>query len=148
MSNLLIWDSLEPIPENRKTILWRGFNVSSDNNLVSILDLIEENQESIRKAYLGWSYELAERNVSNISVKDHFEIKPDFSFWWMSAFAEKCNFSKSPQIDNIVKLIGLMQWTDFSNIKSIEVESKNKALIKALHKLSEQRSINFILYHP
>ena len=75
MSNLLIWDSLEPIPENKKTILWRGFNVSSDNNLVSILDLIEENQESIRKAYLGWSYELAERNVSNISVKDHFEIK-------------------------------------------------------------------------
>ena len=146
MSNLLIWDSLEPIPENKKTILWRGFNVSSDNNLVSILDLIEENQESIRKAYLGWSYELAERNVSNISVKDHFEIKPNFSFWWMSAFAEKCNFSKSPQIDNIVKLIGLMQWTDFSNIKSIEVESKNKALIKALHKLSEQRSINFFLY--
>ena len=86
---------------------------------------------------------LSEKEVFNIPVKDHFEIKPNFSFWWLSAFTEKCNFSKSPQIDNIIKLIALTQWKDFSKIKSIEVESKNKALIRALQKLSEQNSINF-----
>lgn len=146
MSDLLIWDSIEPVPQHKKTILWCGFNISSDRDFVSILDLIEENQESIRKAYLKWSYDLSERKVFNISVKDHFEIKPNFSFWWLSAFAEKCNFSKSPQIDNAVKLIGLMQWADFNKIKSIEVESKNKALVKALQKLSEQQSIKFFLH--
>ena len=146
MSDLLIWDSIEPVPQHKKTILWCGFNISSDRDIVSILDLIEGNQESIRKAYLKWSYDLSERKVFNISVKDHFEIKPNFSFWWLSAFAEKCNFSKSPQIDNAVKLIGLMQWADFNEIKSIELESKNKALVKALQKLSEQQSINFFLH--
>ena len=143
MSDLLIWDSIELIPKQKKTILWSGFNDFLDKDLISILDLIEENQESIRKTYLKWSYDLAEKKVFNIPVKDHFEIKPNFSFWWLSSFTEKCNFSKSPQIDNIIKLIALTQWKDFSKIKSIEVVSKNKALIKALQKLSEQHSINF-----
>ena len=143
MSDLLIWDSIELIPKHKKTILWSRFNVSLDEDLISILDLIEENQESIRKTYLRWSYDLAEKEVFNIPVKDHFEIKPNFSFWWLSAFTEKCNFSKSPQIDNIIKLIALIQWKDFNKIKSIEVVSKNKALIQALQKLSEQHSIDF-----
>lgn len=143
MSDLLIWDSTKPVPQHKKIILWCGFNISSDRDLISILDLIEENPESIRKTYLRWSYDLAEKEVFNIPVKDHFEIKPNFSFWWLSAFTEKCNFSKSPQIDNIIKLIALTQWKDFSKIKSIEVESKNKALVRALQKLSEQNSINF-----
>ena len=146
MSDLLIWDSTELIPKHKKTILWSGFNVSLDKDLISILDLIEENQESIRKAYLRWSFDLAEKEIFNIPVKDHFEIKPNFSFWWLSSFAEKCNFSKSPQIDNIIKLIALTEWEDFCKIKSIEVVSKNKALIKALQKLSEQYSINFFLH--
>ena len=143
MSNLIIWDSTEDFPMDKKVILWKGFSSEVNKNIISVLDLIDQYKEEIRHRYLRWSYDLSEKKILDSSIRDHFELKPNFSFWWTSAFSEKSNFSKSPEIDNIIKLLALRIWIDFENIKSLRVKSRNKFLLVALKQLSDEISIEF-----
>ena len=146
MSNLIIWDSVEPIPKYKKVILWRGFSHESGQDIISILDLIENNQELIRETFLNWSYNLGEKKILKHSVRDHYTIKEDLSFWWTSAFCEKSNFSKSPQIDNVIKFIAFRNWARNQKINSILVKSSNKNLLLAFQKLSLDEGFKFLQY--
>ena len=92
MSNLIIWDSTEDFPMDKKVILWKGFSSEVNKNIISVLDLIDQYKEEIRHRYLRWSYDLSEKKILDSSIRDHFELKPNFSFWWTSAFSEKSNF--------------------------------------------------------
>ena len=103
MSDVLIWDSASPAPKNRTVILWQSFNLEYIDNTLSILDLVEQNKSSVRSEFLSWSHDLGELKIFNISLKKHLEIRPNFSYWWLSLFVEKCNFSKSPEIDNAIR---------------------------------------------
>ena len=42
MFDLLIWDSNSPAPENRRVLLWQGFNAESRKDIFSILDIVEK----------------------------------------------------------------------------------------------------------
>tara|TARA_B110000003_G_scaffold85816_1_gene87810 strand:- start:9951 stop:11822 length:1872 start_codon:yes stop_codon:yes gene_type:complete len=143
MSDVLIWDSASPAPKNRTVILWQSFNLEYLDNTLSILDLVEQNKSSVRSEFLSWSHDLGELKIFNISLKKHLEIRPNFSYWWLSLFVEKCNFSKSPEIDNAIKLIAFKQWLSSSQITSIEVKSNNLRLVKAFKTLSTISHLNF-----
>ena len=86
---------------------------------------------------------MGEKKVDNISIKDHLEIQPNFSYWWMTLFAEKCNFSKSPEIDNAVKLIAFKRWMLSNPLKSIEIKSNNKQLKNAFNLIAKKNNLNF-----
>ena len=120
MFDLLIWDSNSPAPENRRVLLWQGFNAESRKDIFSILDIVEKDKSFIRDEFVSWSYELGEKKVDNISIKDHLEIQPNFSYWWMTLFAEKCNFSKS-----------------------LEIKSNNKRLNNAFNLIAKKNNLNF-----
>ncbi|MDB9812959.1 hypothetical protein OAC45_00690 [Gammaproteobacteria bacterium] len=143
MSDVLIWDSASPAPKNRTVILWQSFNLEYLDNTLSILDLVEQNKSSVRSEFLSWSHDLGELKIFNISLKKHLEIRPNFSYWWLSLFVEKCNFSKSPEIDNAIKLIAFKQWLSSSQITSIEVKSNNLRLVRAFKTLSTISHLNF-----
>ena len=143
MSDVLIWDSASPAPKNRTVILWQSFNLEYLDNTLSILDLVEQNKSSVRSEFLSWSHDLGELKIFNISLKKHLEIRPNFSYWWLSLFVEKCNFSKSPEIDNAIKLIAFKQWLSSSQITSIEVKSNNPRLVRAFKTLSTIFHLNF-----
>ena len=143
MSDVLIWDASSPAPKNRTVILWQSFNLEGVTNTLSILDLVDQNQTSIRSEYLSWSHDLGELTISNTSIKNHLQIRPNFSYWWLSLFVEKCNFSKSPQIDNAIKLIAFKHWLLINQITSIEIKSNNARLVEAFRTLSKSNNINF-----
>ena len=143
MFDLLIWDSDSPAPENRRVLLWRGFNTEFKKDIFSILDIVEKDKSLIRDEFVSWSYELGEKKVDNTSIKDHLEIQPNFSYWWMTLFAEKCNFSKSPEIDNAVKLIAFKRWMLSNPLKSIEIKSNNKRLNNAFNLIAKKNNLNF-----
>ena len=143
MSDVLIWDSTSPAPKNRTVVLWQSFNLEYLDNTLSILDLVEQNKSSVRSEFLSWSHDLGELKIFNISLKKHLEIRPNFSYWWLSLFVEKCNFSKSPEIDNAIKLIAFKQWLSSSQITSIEVKSNNPRLVRAFKTLSTISHLNF-----
>ena len=143
MSDVLIWDSVSPAPKNRTVILWQSFNLEGLKNTLSILDLVDQNKVSVRSEYLSWSHDLGDLKIFKTPLKQHLEIRSNFSYWWLSLFVEKCNFSKSPEIDNAIKLIAFKQWLSSSQTTSIEVKSNNIRLIQAFKTLSKIFHLNF-----
>ena len=61
----------------------------------------------------------------------------------MSLFVEKCNFGKSPQIDNIIKLFALEKWLEDKKYKNIKFVSNNHELANSISFLSKKLLINF-----
>ena len=108
---LLIWDiDSEEIPAYDMLILWQSYKANNNEAQVSIPDLVEHNAAKLKSEYLALVYELGELKVNGKRIIDHLEINSEFSHWWMTLLAEKCNFAKSPQIDNVIKLMALNAW--------------------------------------
>ena len=78
MSDVLIWDSASPAPKDRKVILWQSFNFGDAKNILSILDLVDQNKLSVRSKFLAWTHDFGELKIFHTSIKQHLEIKPNF----------------------------------------------------------------------
>ncbi|MDB9938777.1 hypothetical protein OAD78_06335 [Candidatus Thioglobus sp.] len=131
--HLLICDA-EPLPEITycKVALWCGYNHSNAPHIVSIPELVEKNAETLRQRYLAWVYDLGETEIQGRRVIDHLEIRNGFSYWWMTRLVEKCNYAKSPQIDNAVKLMAFESWFLDQAITHVKLESSNSLLAQCL----------------
>jgi len=104
-TSFLIWD-YEGAPPKGKwiPILWKSYGESGDL-MHSIPRLVEVNANALRERYLAWIYELGESNIKGKRLVDHLELRPGFSYWWMTWFAEKSNVYKSFQIIDVLKLL-------------------------------------------
>lgn len=144
MTTVLIWDdeSAPPITDGW-VVLWRAFGGSADDKVVSIPSLIEDNAESLRARYLTWIYELGETPIRGKSLVDHLEIRPGFSYWWMTRFAEKCNYSKSPQIDDVIRLLAFEQWLAERRPSQVTLVTANNALAECMENLCNNSGISF-----
>lgn len=145
MHSIQIWDAKgSPPAGNFINILWREFVTPESVNSISIPELIEENADKLRNRYLAWVYELGERQFDGRRLIDHLEIRPGFSFWWMTLLAEKSNFAKSQQITDAIRLLAFDEWSrNFSSIKSLKLVSANQALHKCLRKWCKSKNISF-----
>ncbi|WP_443640355.1 TIGR04326 family surface carbohydrate biosynthesis protein [Candidatus Njordibacter sp. Uisw_039] len=130
---LLIWDN-QALPKitNGQVALWCSFNDGGSSNTVSIPALVEENSESLRKRYLAWVYALGETKILGSRFVDHLEIRPGFSYWWMTLLVEKCNYAKSPQIDNAIKLMALEEWLVGQTLSRVKLVSANVLLAQCV----------------
>jgi surface carbohydrate biosynthesis protein (TIGR04326 family) len=133
VTKVVIWDAegLPPLCEG-STVLWRGFSDGVTSNVISIPRLIEENAARLRARYLAWVYDLGETRIECSRVVDHLGLRPDFSYWWMSLFVEKCNYSKSPQIDDAIRLMAFTDWAVAHPVKSLTLTSSNQPLAECM----------------
>lgn len=145
MTRVLIWeaDGAPPVSDGL-VVLWRAFAGSADAGIVSIPALIEANAESLRARYLTWVYEFGETPIRGKRLLDHLEIRPGFSYWWMTLFAEKCNYSKSPQIDDVIRLLAFEQWADERRPSQVTLITANAALAECLGSLCGNSGISFL----
>lgn len=143
--NILVWDSEGHPPEGDFTIVfWRAFLPFGSARSISIPAKIEENAELYRARYLAWIYELGERSIHGRRLIDHLKIRQDFSYWWMTALVEKCNYSKSPMITDAIRLFAFDEWAkDFSDIKLIKLVSANRELQDLLKHWCDTQNICF-----
>lgn len=132
MPRLLIWDSNDEPPETNEadlTVCWRGYRLFDDEGITSILPIVENNAEEVRQAYLTWVQNIADCSIRKKSVVRHFNIRKNFSFWWTTLISEKSNFSKSPQIDDIIRVIAVEKFLfNPAVFDEIEVYSNKKSL--------------------
>ena len=144
--DIIIWDSTE-CPPNRKinTILWCSYDDFDIPNVVSIPRWVEENDQNLRNRYLNWIYDLGDTKVDNRGQRlvDHLRIRPGFSIWWMTLLAEKCNFAKSPQITDAIKLMAFDDWATTQSVNSVVFISANRKLAKCLQAWCEKKKITF-----
>jgi len=130
---LLIWDE-EGLPEITagQIVLWSRASDGVSPNIVSIPDLVEKNADTLRQRYLTWVYGLGETKIQGRRLVDHLELRPEFSYWWMTLFVEKCNFSKSPQIDNAVKVMAFEGWLVGQALTHVKLVSANTLLAQCI----------------
>lgn len=132
-ATLLIWDAAEVPPKGDWTcVLWKNFVSSGALRTVSIPELIETNAEILRGRYLAWIYELGEVRVQGRSVAEHLQAKPGFSFWWTTLLAEKCSYSKSPQISEAMRILAFEHWMSDRHTNSLVLVTGNPLLARCL----------------
>ncbi|MDC0229396.1 hypothetical protein OAK48_00325 [Deltaproteobacteria bacterium] len=138
-NSLLIWDSKErAIPENEAVVYWQSYEANSELKEVSVPQLVEDNADWFKSKYLELLYDLGESKIKGKRVIDHLAIRSNFSYWWMTLLSEKCNYSKSPQINNIIKIMAFDKWFQNEDYQNILLVSSNKQLADALsHRTSE-----------
>ena len=61
----------------------------------------------------------------------------------MTLLVEKCNYAKSPQIDNIIKIMALEQWLLKNKYQKIKIISSNADLIMSTSLLAKKLQIDF-----
>ena len=141
---LLVWDTDELLQgEHDCVAYWQSYNVSEVNNIYSVPQLVENNAAQLRTQYLALIYDLGEARVNGKRVIEHLENRPGFSYWWMTLLTEKCNFAKSPQIDNVIKLMAFEHWFKNKNYKNIVLVSSNTYLAEAMHLLADKLKVDF-----
>lgn len=124
-------------------IFWNSYISSEANGIFSLPELVEEDAESLKAEYLKLIYELGEIKNNGKSIIDYLEIRKGFSYWWMTLLTEKCNFEKSPQIDNVIKLMALEQWLQENKYHKLKIITANEALAGAAALLAKKISIDF-----
>lgn len=143
---VLIWDleGLHPPADDSTTVLWRGFASPEAVNVISIPALIEANADELRSRYLAWIYEFAESKIDGRRLIDSLKVRPGFSYWWMTLFAEKSSYLKSPQITDAIGLLAFDEWSKHgTSIKHVKLASANQALQRSIRKWCKPRNICF-----
>ncbi len=121
-STLLIWDADgEPPVGDWITLLWHSYDTKGREDVVSIPQLVEDNAESLRARYLAWIYDLGETKVKGKRIVDHLEIRPGFSYWWMTLLAQKCTYAASPNIYHAIRLLACEPICKAADIQKISV---------------------------
>jgi surface carbohydrate biosynthesis protein (TIGR04326 family) len=144
-NSYIIWDVDEAISESTsdKIILWNGYNQLSDNNIISIPERVEKYSDKYRKRYLRYIYELGEKKVEGKTIVDSMIINKNFSYWWMTLIFEKSNFSKSPEINDIIKLFSLLDFLKVNKVSNLSIVTTKPNLINILKKYCRSSGIEF-----
>jgi surface carbohydrate biosynthesis protein (TIGR04326 family) len=146
LAKVVIWDAEGLPPQGEQwTVLWRSFSNYSMPNTISIPTLVEENAEILRSRYLAWVYDFGVTCIDGKQLKDHLELRPGFSYWWMTLFVEKCNYGKSPHINDAIRLMALDTWAvDHVMVgASIKLVSANKPLAECISRWCVKLSAKF-----
>lgn len=147
-NRMLIWDSgAKPTTDickgKENIVFWRSYSTHGLPGSVSIPRWVEDHAESLRKRYLAWIYEIGETVIRGKRLVDHMQLRSGFSSWWMSLLAEKCNFAKSPQIDDAVRLLAFTDWMNSRNTERVVLVSSNAALAECLKCWCSRKGIGF-----
>jgi surface carbohydrate biosynthesis protein (TIGR04326 family) len=143
-SDLLIYDLDNKLDDSLCDIIyWSSYSSSESNRIFSIPQLVEDHADSLKAKYLRSIYEFGELKVNGKTIIDHLVIHQNFSYWWMTLFVEKCNYAKSPQIDNIIKIMALEQWLQENKYQKIKIMSANVELIMSVSLLAKKLQIDF-----
>ena len=147
--NVLLWDS-DAIPPltNDYVILWNSFTDRDFiQSSISILDYIEEHSDRLRSRFLGFVHDVGNSQNGGKTVLEHLQIRPTFSYWWLTLFASK-RWHPNSHITEAVKLIALEEILAGFKYSEIFVQSENaylhsqvSQLLHASHKIRDQKTV-------
>ena len=140
-----LWDDKSP-PKDFKELNYIYWNksFSLQNSSFSISDILEKNSDKFKSNYLEFVLKLGLSKNKDESVIDILELKPGFSYWWMTLIAEKSNWAKSPQINNILKLMVLEDWLNNNECSTLFINTSDFELFKSLGQLCQSKGIKLI----
>ena len=158
----LLWDS-DQVPPNtyRRVVLWRQYCEDMDpTQFISLSEYIEEHSLRLRNMYLAFINQVGESDNDGESVQKLLQIRPSFSYWWMTLFASTRWHPSSHSTEAIKMLaleelltihgwIGLDVVTDSGLILEISqqlCESHNKSCSATIPKISSSKKSTLHLF--
>jgi surface carbohydrate biosynthesis protein (TIGR04326 family) len=141
---LLVLDSNEKFSQQNDIVYWNNNQSSNSKKIFSIPKLVEKNADLLRSKYLLLIYDLGQSKSKNKRILDVLEIRPGLSYWWMTLLNEKSNLAKSPQIDNIIKLMAFKDFLVENKYKHFVLSSSDKQLARSMLIMSDQLKIKFV----
>ncbi len=143
-SDILIWDSDDPPPVCDSFIVyWKRKKSDIEMGSLNINEYLEQNADLVRAEYLRLVSNLGNRIIGEKTIVEILKVRPDFSIWWMSPIAEKCNFLKAPYIEDILRLIAIKKFLSENKVKSVRLTTSNKLLIKIFKDFCNRNSLRF-----
>lgn len=145
LAELLVWNVEGPAPVGSfKTILWRDYGDSISPNVFSLPRIVEENSEALRRRYLAWIFDLGEASIGGTRLVDYLNLSPALSYWWMTLFVEKCNYSKSPQVDDAIRLMAMDGYVNTDAVRSVRFVGASPNLARVLAAWAAQNGFSFV----
>lgn len=129
--------------KNNYIIFWNGYEEDTDKNCFSVLNLIKKNPSLYRNQYLKWIFSLNTIKYKKQNLSDYFSLDDNFSFWNLSLFNEKCNFIKSPEINDAIKLIAIENFLKNKTIKKVILHSSNSYLVDCIRNWCVDNEVEF-----
>ena len=65
-------------------LLWQSYGKEGRPNIISVPALVEKNAASLRQRYLALIHDLGEAKIGELKLVERLELRPGFSYWWMS----------------------------------------------------------------
>lgn len=152
MRELIIYDEVNENTKinSLKTNEIINWNRSNRSNLNSILTFIEKNDEYYKEKYLTFIRNLKKSYFLSKPLINNYVIYENFSLWEMSLFEEK-SFYKTPDINELIKILALKDIVKKNKVKKIIIYSANKKLASNILSLIEKIEIqtyNLKEYEP
>ena len=137
--NVLLWDSDGILPStNDYVVLWNSFSVpGSIHPSVSIPEYVEEHSDRLRSRFLGFVHDVGNSRSGAKTVLEHLQIRPTFSYWWLTLFASK-RWHPDSHITEAVKLIALEEILAGIKYSEISVRSENASLHSLVSQLAHK----------
>lgn len=147
MNKLIIIDKVDisstHLNKKNLVLFWNNYDDIELVNCFSILNIVEENADFLKKIYLNWINNIGEIKVKSLPLYQKLKIRNIYSYWWQTIFIEKSNYENSSQINDSIKLIALQQWLKNIKIKEINLISNNKKLGECLKDFSKKKGLIF-----
>jgi len=137
--NVLLWDSDGILPStNDYVVLWNSFSVpGSIHPSVSIPEYVEEHSDRLRSRFLGFVHDVGNSRSGAKTVLEHLQIRPTFSYWWLTLFASK-RWHPDSHITEAVKLIALEEILADLKYSKVSVQSENASLHSLVSQLAHK----------
>lgn len=143
-SNITVLDSIVNSGELKGEIyFWNDYKEDISQCHFSVPKYIDTHSSVLKEEYLKFIYDLGKSRIGNKSLVEIFEIRPSFSYWWMTSIVEKCNHDLSVYITSIVKLFAFRRMINNKKISSVTLLSNDPALIEVIRKYTISRNISF-----
>ena len=139
-----MWDVEGVPPEGAAaTVLWSSFAANGNAAVQSLPKRVEERAEEYRARYLAWIHELGESVIDGKALRERLELRPGFSYWWMTSLAQKFNAGERSHVNDAIKLLALEELVREKDISSINLVSANVGVTCSLRRFCRASDIAF-----
>jgi surface carbohydrate biosynthesis protein (TIGR04326 family) len=132
----LLWDS-DQVPPNtyKKVVLWRQYCANLDpTQFISLPEYIEEHSLRLRNKYLAFINQVGESDHDGESVQKLLQIRPSFSYWWMTLFAST-RWHPSSHSTEAIKLLALEELLMTSAWSGLDVVTDSDLILEISQQL-------------
>jgi len=141
---LLLWDAEGLPPEGDWiTLLWRDFGKDDETKAYSIPRLVELRASELRAQYLAWIRDFGEVVIDGKRLVDHLELRPGFSYWWMTLPGLE-SFGGATSVYCAVRLLAVEHLARDLGAKAITLVSDDSILAEAISRWSGKAGLVFL----